>query len=95
MREDTRADSKPSWPNLYLDKFPTIKDSPKLRAKDATLLYPDYMFRPFGNPVAICSLLLRFVGSCCISLHSTTNTDATTSNILGPTILGVVASVCT
>ena len=35
------------------------------------------------------------VGSCCIRLHTTTNTDATTPNIVGATMLGVVASVCT
>ena len=34
------------------------------------------------------------VGSYCVRLHTTTNTDATTPNILGPTMLGVIASVC-
>ena len=37
----------------------------------------------------------NLVGSCCIHLHTTANTHATTPNIAGPTMLGVVASVCT
>ena len=32
----------------------------------------------------------NLVGSCCIRLHTTVNTDATTPNIAGPTMLGVV-----
>ena len=35
------------------------------------------------------------VGSYCARLHTTANTDATTPIILGPTMLGVIASVCT
>ena len=35
------------------------------------------------------------VGSCCTRLHTTVNTDATTPNIVGAAMLGVVASVCT
>ena len=35
------------------------------------------------------------VGSCCILLHTTDNMHATTSNIVGATMLGVVAFVCT
>ena len=34
------------------------------------------------------------VGSCCNPLHTTANTEATTPNIVTPTMLGVVASVC-
>ena len=37
----------------------------------------------------------NIVGSCCIRLHTTANTHATTPNIVGATMLGVVASVCT
>ena len=36
-----------------------------------------------------------FVGSCCIRLHTTANRHSTTPNIIGATMLGVVASVCT
>ena len=32
--------------------------------------------------------------TCCIRLHTTTNTDATTPNIVGATMLRVVASIC-
>ena len=34
------------------------------------------------------------IGSCYIRLHINVNTDVTTPNIVGPTMLGVVASVC-
>ena len=37
----------------------------------------------------------NIVGSCCIRLHTTANTHATTPNIVGATMLGFVASVCT
>ena len=33
--------------------------------------------------------------NCCVRLHTTTNTHATTPNIDGATMMGVVASVCT
>ena len=36
----------------------------------------------------------NIVGSCCIRLHTTANTYATTPNNVTPTVLGVVASVC-
>ena len=35
------------------------------------------------------------VGNCCIRLRITANTDVTTPNIVGPTVLEVVSSVCT
>ena len=35
------------------------------------------------------------IGSCYIRLHISANTVVTTTNIVGPTMLGVVASVCT
>ena len=40
-----------------------------------------------------CTAGLNMVGSCCIRLHATANTGATTPNIVGVTMLGVV-SVC-
>ena len=42
-----------------------------------------------------CTAGPNIVGSCCIRLHTTANTRATTPNIVGATMLGVVASVCT
>ena len=37
----------------------------------------------------------KIVGSCCIRLHNTANKGAITVKIVGPTMSGVVASVCT
>ena len=42
-----------------------------------------------------CSAGPNIVGSCCIPLHTTANTHATTPNVVGVTVLGVVMSVCT
>ena len=42
-----------------------------------------------------CTAGPKLVGSCCIRLHTTANTHATTPNIVGATMLGVVAPVCT
>ena len=36
----------------------------------------------------------KLVGNCCIRLHTTANTHATTPNIVGATMLGVVAPIC-
>ena len=41
-----------------------------------------------------CTAGLNIVGSCCFSLHTTANTDATSPNIVCPAMLGIVASVC-
>ena len=41
-----------------------------------------------------CNAGPNIVGICCIRLHTTANTDATTSNIVGPVMLKVVTSVC-
>ena len=42
-----------------------------------------------------CTAGPNIVWSCCIRLHTTANTHATTPNIVGETMLGVVAPVCT
>ena len=42
-----------------------------------------------------CTAGTNIVGTCCIRLHTTANTDATTPKIVGPTMSGVVSSVCT
>ena len=42
-----------------------------------------------------CTVGPNIVGSCCIRLHTTANTHATTPNIVGAKMLGVVAPVCT
>ena len=41
-----------------------------------------------------CTAGSNIVGSCCSRLYTTTKTHATTPNIVGATMLGVVASVC-
>ena len=42
-----------------------------------------------------CTAGPKLVGSCRIRLHTTANMHATTSNIVGTTMLGVLAPVCT
>ena len=42
-----------------------------------------------------CTAVPKLVGSCCIRLHTTANAHVTTPNIVGTTILGVVAPVYT
>ena len=42
-----------------------------------------------------CTAGPKLVESCCIRLHTTANTHATTLNIVGATMLGVVAPICT
>ena len=42
-----------------------------------------------------CTAGPNIVGSCCIRLHTTANTHATTPNIVGATMLVVNAPVCT
>ena len=64
-----------------------VKRSKSPMQTDATFL------GPFAHPVA------RVVRSCCAKFEtgqtfSYAQTDATTPNIVGPTMLGVVASVC-
>ena len=43
----------------------------------------------------LCTAGSNIVGSCCIRLQTTPNMHATTPNIVGAALLGVVASVCT
>ena len=42
-----------------------------------------------------CTADPNIIGSCFVHLHTTANTNATPSDIVGPTLLGVVASVYT
>ena len=41
-----------------------------------------------------CTAGPNIAGSYCIRLHTTAETDATTPNIAGPTMLEIVVSVC-
>ena len=58
-----------------------------------------YVLRPFSYPVACCCMLLLVAGTGCATFEtgqklSQVQTDATNRNIVGPKMLGVVASVC-
>ena len=56
-----------------------------------------YKLCPSAHPVACCCLLLVVVTQSLkpVTLLSYVQTDPTAPNIVGPTILGVVASACT
>ena len=60
-------------------------------ARSLRVVYKDLWVVSFPR----CTAGPNIVGSCCIRLHTTANTHATTPNIVGATLLGVVASVCT
>ena len=60
------------------------------RARSLCMVYKDLWVVSFPR----CTTGANIVGSCCIRLHTTANTHATTPNIVGAT-LGVVASICT
>ena len=58
-----------------------------------------FVLRPFSYPVACCCILLLVVGTGCAKFEtgqkfSQVQTDATTLKIVGPKMLGVIASVC-
>ena len=60
-------------------------------ARSLRMVYRDLWVVSFPR----CTVGPNNTGSCCIRLHTTANTDATTPNIVGATMLGVAASVCT
>ena len=60
-------------------------------ARSLRMVYKDLWVVSFPR----CTAGPNIVGSCCIRLHTTANTHATIPNIVGATMLGVVASVCT
>ena len=97
MTVTNRCEMKSHNMNLENDMY-----SSKAPCKRAQRYWPKtpkffgcYMLRPFAHPVAYCCMLLRVVMNSCIRLHATAHTDGTTPNIVGPTMSGVVASVCT
>ena len=61
------------------------------RARALRMFYKDFWVDSFPR----CTAGSNVVGSCCIRLHTTANTHATTPIIVGATMLGVVASVST
>ena len=100
---ETGQTFQPTTPNISF-----VPWSPKRRA---TMLDPfAQLFQPcWGHTCSLrmvykdlwvvsfpqCTVGPNIVESCCIHLHTTANMDATTPNIVGATMLGVVASVCT
>ena len=100
---ETGQTSEPTTPNIY-----SVLWSPK---PSETMLGPFAQFFPsllgprqhitHGLQSLMSCILLRctagpnIVGSYCIRLHTTANKHATTFNIVGSPMPGVVASVCT
>ena len=79
---------KPS--TTILDPFARFFQHCRGHARSLRMDYKDLWVVFFPR----CTAVPKLVGSCCIRLHSTANTHATTPNIVGATILGVVAPVC-
>ena len=74
-----------------LDPFAQLFQNCWSRARLLRMVYKDLWVVSLPR----CTEGPNIVGSCCIRLHTTANTHATTPNIVVPTMLGVVASVCT
>ena len=74
-----------------LDPFAQLFQHCWGHARSLRMVYKDLWVVSFPR----CTAGPNIVGSCCIRLHTTANTHATTPNIVGATMLGVVASVCT
>ena len=83
---DRRSVAQQCW--IRLHSSPNIVGG---HARSLRMVYKDLWVASFPR----CTAGPTIVGSCCIRLHTTANTHATTPNILGATMLGVVASVCT
>ena len=73
-----------------LDPFAQLFQHCWGRARALRMVYKDLWAVSFPR----CTADPNIVGSCCIRLHTTANTHATTPNIVGATMLEVVASVC-
>ena len=74
-----------------LDPFAQLFQHCWGRARSLRMVYKDLWVVSFPRYTAGPNI----VGSCCIRLHTTSNKHATTPNIVGATLLGAVASVCT
>ena len=74
-----------------LDPFAQLFQHCWGHARSLRVVYKDLWVVSFPR----CTAGPNIVGSCCIRLHTTANMNATTANIVAPTMLGVVASVCT
>ena len=65
--------------------LPTLLGPPR----SLRIIYKDVWVLSFAR----CTAGPNIVESCCICLHITANTDAKTNDIVGATMLGVVASI--
>ena len=74
-----------------LDPFAQLFQHCWGHARSLRMVYKDLWVVSFPR----CTAGPNIVGSCCIRSHTTANTHVTTPNIVGATMLGVVASVCT
>ena len=74
-----------------LDPFAQLFQHCWGHARSLRMVYKDLWVVSFPR----CTAGPNIVGSCCIRLHTTANTHTTTPNIVGATMFGVVASVCT
>ena len=83
MFRDRRSVAKQCWVRLHSSS--NTVGAPTL----ITHYYKDVWVLSFAR----CTAGPNIVESCCICLHITANADATTNDIVGATMLGVVASV--
>ena len=80
----------PNCSATMLDPFTQLFQHCWGHAHSLCMVYKDLWVVSFPR----CTVGPKIVGSCSIRLHTTANTRATTPNIVGATMLGVVASIC-
>ena len=73
-----------------LDSFAQLFQHCWGHARSLRMVYKDLWVVSFPR----CTASPNIVRFCCICLHTTANTHATTPDIVGATMLGVVGSVC-
>ena len=81
----------PNHSATMLDPFAQLLQHCWGHACSLCMVYKDFWVVSFPR----CTACPNIAGSCCICLHTTANTHATTPNIVGATMLGVVAPICT
>ena len=74
-----------------LDPFAQLFQHCWGHARSLRVVYKDLRVVSFPR----CTAGPNIVGCCCVCLHTTANTHATTPIIVGVTMLGVVAPICT
>ena len=81
----------PKCSATMLDSFAQLFQRRWGYSRSLRMVYKDLWVVSFP----LCTAGPNIVGSCCIRLLTTANMHATTPNIVAPTMLEVVASVCT